>query len=836
METVNPLRFTHHSYSPYFNYWRAKEASAQSFSFELSPGRMPREEAGRDSFQLPQETAAGVLQLIPGKVSALLTEFVAAVSFLLHRYCDQQEIILHTPLQGGVESVIYENVVPLRIKVDERGSLADYLEDCRIAVKTAYRYQNFPLSLVRKKKSTYLESNIFLSLDGFHKPSKYHWLSGAYDLVLEVVCNKTDLMIHAEWNESCFPGWFIRNFIAHLTRFFSCFNQPAMAVADIRLLSDEEEERIQLFGTTISNNAPVLAIHRLFEEKVVGFSNRTAVLYKDITFTYDELNRKANKLAHFLQIVRGLMPGDYVGICLQRSPWQLISMLAIMKAGAVYVPVYMQAPENRRAFIFDDSGIKLLIAEEATREQPFSATQIVCLETDFIPLEENLPDHNPDTEVPPEDLAYVIYTSGTTGRPKGVMVKHYGVVNMAIDQVMKFGIRCTDHVIAFAAVSFDASVSEYLMTLYAGAALVVIEEEVMKHTRLLLDVMQQQQVTVATLPPAYLRILDPEQLRFLRVLITAGEPADPESASHCSRFLEYYNAYGPTENSVCTTIYQASPEDAGLKRLPIGRPVSGIQVYVLDNSLRLVPVGITGRLFISGVGLSPGYLHQPELSAEKFVQHWLYPGEKMYDSGDLAKWSPEGNLEFMGRNDDLIKIDGIRVEPEEVRVVLEQHPFVARCAVMAADLQGEKVLTAFVEPASGIGMDIEHTMREYLYTQLPAYMIPARMLIIDNIPVNSSGKIDKLELIPLLQENNAYMPPLNEKERHIQGIWQKVLNITFISMDGHFFRLGATSINVISLNSLMKQEYPDFDIRTVFNHPVLRDFVNEVSGTKNALL
>lgn len=832
MEVINPLRFTHTSYAPYFDYWRIREGSALNFSFELSPGKEEsRKETGRETFVLPGEIAAVMLKQVPGKSSALLTQFVAAISFLLHRYTELEEIILHTPLQKGLESTIYENMVPVRIQVDERRALADYLEDCRLAIQTAYRYQNFPLSLVRGRKPAYLQSNVFLSLEGFHRPLSYQPPPGAYDLVLHIVNDQTDITLHATWEEARFPGWFIKNFVTHLARFGSYFSIPVTPLADMLILNSEEEERLAGFNTGTAVRVPATTIHRQFEEAVLRFSGLIAVIHNDITLTYDELNRKANRLSHFLQNVHGLRRGEYVGMCLRRSPWQLIAMLAIMKAGAVYVPVYAGAPENRSAFVFSDSGMKLLLVESATQEQPFPAERIICLETVIPPLEELLPDHNPGIEIEPTDLAYIIYTSGTTGRPKGVMVKHEGVVNMAADQIARFGIRDTDRVIAFANVSFDASISEYLMALLAGAILVMIDEEVVKHTGLLLATMQRQQVTVATLPPAYLRILHPEDLRFLRVLITAGEPADPKAASHYSRFLEYYNAYGPTENSVCTTIYRASPADAVLKRLPIGKPVSGSQVYILDRALRPMPVGVTGRLFISGIGLSPGYLNQPLLSKEKFLQHWLFPGEQMYDSGDLARWLPEGNLEFIGRNDDLIKIDGIRVEPEEVRIVLEQHESVTRSAVITVDLPEERLLAAFIEPVSGKTLE-EYGIRVYLRAQLPDYMIPARIIMIDSLPVNSSGKIDKEKLMLLLQEENIYLPPLNDQELRIQRIWQQVLHIPSISMDGHFFRLGASSIHVISLNSLMKQEHPDFDIRTVFNHPVLRDFVKEISAEK----
>lgn len=830
MEKADPLLFTGPEYLPFFKYWRITDDTPANFAFSMSYTREPATEAHTRTFRLPDSTAMLLLQLVPGERSALLTEFIAAVAWLLHRYGGQKDVIIHTPLQQTWRNrTTHEPFVPIRLRIDPAADLQTHLEYCRIAVKTAYQYQNFPLSLVSRHQEDYLRSNILLCMEDYHQPPQIT----DYDLIYFIENTDQGVTFRVTWREAQFPSWFIENMQRHLVNVFDSFEDTTTRLSDVRIISEHELQQLHRFSFTPNTMLPETTIHGFFEEKVRLFSNHIALIHGATVYSYQELNETANQLAHQLLLVHKSAPGSMIGVCMQRSAWQLISMLAIMKAGAVYVPFDIHLPESRWQFMLADANIRLMITDAATQARFAPVVPTVAIEQDLLSASAIFPVDNPSPLSTSDDLAYVIYTSGTTGQPKGVPIKHIGVVNMATEQVRRFGINATDRVAAFANVTFDAAVSEVLMALYAGAVVVVTDDRLIKDTSELLNEWRRQQVSVVTLPPAYLRILPPEALRFLRVLITAGEPADPATAVHYSSFLEYYNAYGPTENSVCTTIYRVAPDGPGFRRLPIGSPIANTRIYILDDQYQPVPIGVIGRLFIAGIGLSPGYLNRPDLNREKFILLPEHATTHLYDSGDLARWLPDGNLDFAGRADDLIKVDGIRIEPEEISTVLLQHPQVKLCEVLAVGPANEKRLAAFVQPAADIPTVTEQILADFMRERLPAYMCPSRVVLVTHIPVNSNGKTDKLALTALLDESTNYSAPVNEAEAHMQTIWEQTLHLPRISRDDHFFRLGATSINVISLHTALKQEHPGFDIRMIFRFPVLSEFTAAFMEDKN---
>ncbi|QJB38355.1 amino acid adenylation domain-containing protein [Chitinophaga oryzae] len=821
MKNVDPLQFTDPKYVSFFQYWRAAEDAPTNFTFRLQFTRQPLVKTSTRVFRLPGSAAIPLLRLVPGEKSALFTAFIAAVAWLLDRYCGQKDIILHTPLlQTSRPAIVYEPFVPIRIRIDPSADLQTHLEHCRTAVKTAYRHQNFPLSLVSRRQQDYLSSNILLCMEGLHQPQQ----ATQHDLIYHIENTGQDIVLRVTWQEAYFPSWFIDNMLSHLMNTFGGLENITTRLSDVRILGEHERQQLRRFSSSRNDTLPAATIHGFFEEKAEQFPDHVALVHHAAMYTYRALNEKVNQLSHRLRMVHNITQGSMIGICMQRSAWQVIAMLAILKAGAVYVPFDIHLPDARAQFMLADANIRLMITDATTQARFDPAVPTIGIEQNILPASGNFPVSNPSPVATPQDLAYVIYTSGTTGQPKGVPIKHAGVVNMATDQVLRFGIRNTDRVAAFANVTFDAAVSEVLMALYAGAGIVVTDEALIKDTTRLLDEWRLQRVSVVTLPPAYLRILPPDALRFLRVLITAGEPANPETARYCSGFLEYYNAYGPTENTVCTSIYKATPDGPCPRRLPVGTPIANTQVYILDERYQPTPVGITGRLYIAGMGLSPGYLNRPDLNREKFIRLPEHTDTLLYDSGDLARWLPDGNLDFTGRADDLIKVDGIRIEPEEISNLLLQHPQVKLCEVLAVGTTAEKRLVAFVQPTPGTPAVTEQMFADFLYERLPAYMCPSRIILTSHIPVNSNGKTDKQALTALLDHQTSYAAPVNEAEAHMQGIWQQALNLPRISRDGHFFQLGATSINVISLHTLLKQEHPGFDIRMIFRFPVLSEF------------
>jgi amino acid adenylation domain-containing protein len=819
---INIIEYTTNKYKPFFDYWKGIRVEPERFDFSIASSSATAEAYKHYDFSLTAEKSRLVMGASDRKMGDWAAEIIGAFSFLFHKYTGQNQVILHTPVHKGTSGKIIEPFLPLCISIKEDVTLDEYFNETLASIRSAYQFQNFPLVLVRQKNTHYLQSNILLMMDVFHYDFPENSWIGNYAMVIKVSFKEEKMTVCVTYRESDFPTWFINNLSLHLDSFLNYYKRKQVKLADIDIISASELDKITSFSYTKMDYPAEQTIHGLFEQKAQDYPERKALIDKNINFSYRTLNERANQLAHFLIKERLLKKGSVVAICLKRSPWQLISMLAIMKAGGIYLPVDMQVPESRFLFMVEDAKVSLLLTDESTADLLRLPDRTLRLDDALVDLFDKF---DTGVEVDPDDPAYIIYTSGTTGQPKGVVIRHRGVINMATDQIRRFGIRSGDRVVSFASVSFDASVSEYLMALYAGAALIVIHETEIENTQLLISSFVDNRVSVATLPPVYLNILDIHKLTFLRVLITAGEPADQVKAEYLSNFLEYYNAYGPTEYSVCTTIFKVFPGKGKSKRVPIGSPIANTEVFVLEDKKRPVPIGIPGKLYVSGVGLSTGYINRPVLNTEKFI---LKPGsnnEMMYDTGDLVRWLPDGNLDFIGRVDELVKINGIRVEPEDISAAIQTHTNVDKCVVVPVSFDGQTRLAAFVKLNSKeLIPDCDTVLRHYLKAILPSYMIPFRILEILEFPLNSSRKIDKGKLLDSLKLSASYIAPSSPNEFKMQEIWQSLLSFTPIGVTDDFFKLGATSINIIALHSKLIESYPDFDILNIFKYPVLKDF------------
>lgn len=482
---------------------------------------------------------------------------------------------------------------------------------------------------------------------------------------------------------------------------------------------------------------PATCIH-LFEDEVERNPKAVALEHRGERLTYEELNRRANRLAHRLRAM-GVGPEVLVGLCFQRTPERIISLLAVLKAGGAYVPLEPTYPPERLAFMLEDARPRVLLAEKNIANRLPGEIQFLCVDSPWESHAEDS-DANPSIEARPENLAYVIYTSGSTGRPKGVLIEHGGLYNMIREQIRLFGVCPQSRVMQFASFSFDASVSEIFTALAAGATLCLPPEEILVPGPPFVEWLREQAISVATLPPSVLAVLPTTDLPALTTVVAAGEElrADVVARWAGRRFL---NAYGPTEATVCTTIAECMPEGG---RPSIGSPIAHVRVALLDSSLRPVPIGIPGELYIGGVGLARGYLNRPELSAERFIADPLTttPGVRLYRSGDIGRQRPDGEIEFLGRTDEQIKVRGFRIEPGEIEVVLAAHPAVREVVVIAReDVSGDKELVAYlVAAAPAPGVEVLH---QFLEARLPAYMVPSAFVFLDALPRTPSQKLDR---------------------------------------------------------------------------------------------
>ena len=561
-------------------------------------------------------------------------------------------------------------------------------------------------------------------------------------------------------------------------------------------------------------------IHQLFEEQGERAPDAVAVVFEGSSLTYRELNARANQVAQHLRSL-GVGPEILVGIWVERSMGMIIGLLAVLKAGGAFVPITPDLPMARLAFLMEDAQLTVLLTQEPLRAKlPPTAARIVCL--DCLPaLPEATSADGPQSGVTLENLAYVIYTSGSTGRPKGVLIPHKALLSYCFSAKEWWQLGAADRVLHFVTFSFDVSIDQILSPLLAGATVFIRGTERWEPAQLS-KAITEHGLTVVGLPPAYWqqwvesldRCMVAKMLGSLRLVVLGGDavPIVPvarwqEVAGATVRLV---NAYGPTEATVFATAYELPaqwPDGVTPKRVSIGRPLSNRTAYILDPLGNPVPVGVVGELYLGGEGLARGYQHQPELTAERFVPD-LFSGKtgaRLYRTGDLARYLPDGNLDFLGRTDFQVKVRGFRIELGEIETVLDGHPEVAACAVMAQEPGGgEKVLVAFVVGRGRAAPSVE-SLRLWLMGRLPDYMIPSRFLAVPALPLNSNGKVDRKALRSLdgaeLASGIDYVAPRNAREAELADIWQVVLRRERVGIHDDFFALGGHSLLAVRMLS-----------------------------------
>lgn len=595
---------------------------------------------------------------------------------------------------------------------------------------------------------------------------------------------------------------------AHITRIeqqFVTFLQhivayPRHQLSALSLLSPAEEEQVLREFNTTTRPYPHLCLHDLVALQAAQNPHAVALSYGDTHLTYAELDIRANQLAHAIRDY-GISSEHRVGLCLERSPHLVIALLAVLKAGASYVPLDPDYPLERLHFMMHDAQIRLLLTQNSLRQRlTVTDAPVVCIDHVTLSLADQ-PITPPHVSVNPDQLAYIIYTSGSTGVPKGVMLSHRGVGNLAYAQAQAFALTPTSRVLQFASFSFDAALAEIAVTLVHGATLVLAPADDIVPGPNLIKLVQEQAITHITLPPSALSILASDALNTISTLVVAGEACPPELMRRWNSGRRFVNAYGPTEITVCGSLSICQPSD---DRVTIGRPLANTSIYVLDKRLQPLPVGMVGELCMSGSGLAWGYIGRPDLTAERFVPNPFgsQPGERLYRSGDLARWRADGQLEFIGRADTMVKVRGYRIELGEIETVLQQHPSIqAGAVVVREDIPGDKRIVAYFvansTPNTAQQLPVP-LLRAFLQERLPAYMLPAQFVPLPALPLTPNGKVDRQALVALRTEGDHnhgnFAMPRTWMEELLTTMWQEALNMTQISIDDNFFELGGHSL------------------------------------------
>lgn len=814
----------------------------------------------RQALLLPQSLTEQLKKLSQHQGATLFMTLLASFKVLLHRYTGQDDIVVGSPIasrtQLEVEGLIgfFINTLVLRTHLGGNPTFLELLQQVRETALGAYAHQDLPFEKLvetlqpeRHLNYTPLLQGMFVLQNTPNLPIKLanlsltpvpvHTETAKFDLVLSLEESSQGLKGTIAYNTDLFDAATIQRLIGHYQTLLNAIVvDPTQPIAHLPLLTAAEQDQLLVQWNQTSAPVPDASLHQLFEAQVDRTPDAIAIVFADEALTYQELNQRANQLAHYLSSV-GVGTETLVGICLERSPDLILSILAILKAGGAYVPLDLTYPADRLAFMLADTQIPILITQSHLKTQ-FSGRSFSCiyLDTDGHTIAQSSPT-NLVTQATGDSLAYVLYTSGSTGQPKGILIPHKAVSRLVINtHYVEF--QTTDAIAQVSSCSFDAATFEIWGALLHGARLVIIPKDVLLSPPEFAAQLSQHAVTILFLTTALFNQLVndvPTAFAGVRYLLFGGEAADPQRVRQILSQQppqHLLNVYGPTENTTFSTWYEVQTVSENANTIPIGRPIANTQLYVLDRALQPVPIGVPGELYLGGAGLARGYLNRPELTAERFIDPPAGIGEAsicLYKTGDRVRYLPDGNLEFLGRVDQQVKIRGFRIEPGEIEAVLEQHPAVRDAVVeVRATQTGEKQLVAYAVPHAGQAITLSD-LRRFLKQTLPDYMMPSTIVLLETLPLTANGKVDRRALpdpalTPAETETEATAPADN-LELQLLMLWEEILGVQPIRVDDNFFNLGGHSLMALRLFTAIEAQFGrSLPITALFQAPTVSQF------------
>jgi len=790
----------------------------------------------------------------------------AGISLLLSQHSNQDDILIGTPsanrTQPGLEKLIgfFVNTLVLRTSTNF-DTFQDYLAHVKRVNQEALANQDVPfekmVELSKAERSTqYMPlAEIQFNMDTI--PANELSVEGVEFSVLEHddVVARFDLNISADIrDDGIYFSWVydielftesrIQQLNDHLLFLLErIIASPEAALSDFSVLSDaEQRQQLNIFNNTYSEHQPAGQIQTLFEQAAQQYPQMPALVFEDTSMTYQELNDAANQVAHYL-LEQGVQPDTLVGVYFERSIEMMIAILAVLKSGAAYLPLDPSYPQSRIEYSIENSDVELVLTQQSLiLESAIDSLTVVPLDSSVRQLLfGDYSTDNPELDTSSaKDLAYVIYTSGSTGQPKGVMIEHQGAINMSLTQQQLFKVQPQSKVLHFASLGFDAGVSEWMMALLSGASLHICNEEQRLNPAQLSDLLVSHDITHATIPPALLQHVPFRDDYSLECLIVAGEACSSSLVDKWAKQYPMFNAYGPTEASVCATVAQLKVGQP----MSIGTPINNTQCFVMDNKKRLLPIGVAGELYLAGVGLARGYVNQPELTAERFILHSFekqslpeQQSQRLYRTGDLVRYLPDGNIEFVGRTDGQVKIRGFRIELAEICQALSELSQVVFNHVMVWQVNDQdKQLVAYVQPVTELADYSEFVaqLRAGLKGRLPDYMIPSVFVVLDDIPLTENGKVDTGALPPPEEHLviGEFVAPETETEKQLAIVWSQLLQLKVedISADANFFELGGHSLLAVRLVSEIRDRFDvELPVNVTFDAATLRALAGEVA-------
>ncbi|NOQ25781.1 MAG: amino acid adenylation domain-containing protein, partial [Bacteroidales bacterium] len=812
------------------------------------------------SFVLSKEETEGIKSFTKENDLTLYMSLLSAFTILLSKLSGQDDIIVGAPIAGrnhaDLENIVgmFINTLSIRNEVKGEESIRDLVSNLKQTVLGAYENQNYQFEDLVGKVSVQRDTSrnpIFDvvinllnqaeqsgDLSRFNNQERVHEIGiSKFDLSLSIVDYGEQLLISFEYCTQLFKAETIDRFIVYFKQIVNQLaRNPEIKITEIDIITEEEKHQLLYeFNNTEADYPKDKTIHQLFEEQVERTPENTALVFQGKEMTYRDLNSKSNQLARLLRN-KGVESETIIGLMIE-SPFELtIGTMGILKAGGAYLPIDPMLPESRKQFMLNNSHSKILLTISGIESNIYSnETLFLDSENIYHGRSENLNHINESS-----DSCYIIYTSGSTGVPKGVVIEHTSVVNFIYSMYNDFkeGFSTLDSCLSLTRFTFDVSVAEYFLPMSFGAKIVFYNSKEVSDIKLLTQAIVDYGITFTYIPPSLLRsvysllIQQVDKVKLNKMLVGV-EPIKDEILEDYLKLNENFNiinGYGPTEATICATRYLYKSHLLRNTIVPIGQGLSNSNIYLIDQYNKLVPIGVSGELCISGVGLSRGYLNNPELSSEKFIDHPFKASERLYKTGDLARCLPDGNIEFVGRIDYQVKIRGFRVELGEIENALLKHKNIKESVVLARKEKGDKYLCAYIVNDGDFN---EEEIRTYLLASLPDYMVPSYFVEMDRIPITSNGKVNRKVLpLPQIKAGDNYVAPSNEIEEKLVGIWSEVLNIEKeeISTSANFFSIGGHSLKATVLTSNIHKEIGvEFPLREVFLHSTIKSQASQIA-------
>lgn len=783
---------------------------------------------GRIDFKLHEHICSRILKISGGVDSKILMIVTAAVTALIQKYTQNDDIIVGMPIFKQKQDANFINtVIAVRNVLKKNTTFKELIILVRKTITEACENQNYPIeALLYQLKIPFLEGecplfDIAVLLENVQ--DKRYISHVKSNITFSFTRNNEAIEGFIEYNTALYMRSTVESLLEHLINlFYDALENIEIPICNLTMLSSEEKRKLMVdFNDTSVKYGWPKTIHKLFEEQVELTPGNTAVIFEDRQMSYGELNEKANILAKLL-ISKGVRPDSAVAVIMDRSIEMIVGVMGILKAGGAYVPIDCEYPSERIDFILKDCSAGILLTRGGMVKNDRFSGEIIELDQENLYYGDGT---NIGETSRTENMAYIIYTSGSTGYPKGVVVEHRSIFNTLAWRKNCYNFDCRDTVLQIPSFAFDSSVEDIFTPLISGSCLVMIKQEKRNELEYLRSMINKFKVTHFLITPrlykAFLEDIH-QDLKGLKNVTIAGDSFTENLVKEHLKKLPHvalYNEYGPTENSVCSTVYKFESCDINVL---IGKPISNVKCYVVDRNMNLCPVGIPGELCVSGPGLARGYLNLQQLTMEKFVPSPFIDGERLYLTGDVARWLDDGNLEFIGRTDHQVKIRGFRIELGEIESQLLMYEMIKEALVITyEDKQGNKSLCAYYVADAKLSSS---ELRRRLEPELPDYMIPSYFVYLDKIPLTSNGKVD-MQALPrpesVIDTEEEYVGPRDEVEEMIREVCLQVLGVDRMGIHDNFFKLGGDSIKVIQITARLLKYNIKVETKDLFKYPTI---------------